>query len=298
MRQMDVEVQKMLEGQRDRAGSSRSHAGAVGGRIRRSSAEGEARQRHRLPGTGPVSALATRSRGFPHGPRHPRFDRREAPNPSARADLLQGRHPAGSAALRHSRDPALLPAHAIPHGHGHPLLAARWRDHAEERRPCRAAELPGSLRRSGLLGVGREHALFHRYERGLPSAHRPRLCDDSELDAGQSGAPQHPAGALHPAVAVHRSDHRDHLAAAARPERGNQQRADDAAHRRLQGRMVLLTIDSAPRPDLRQHLGGLPALHGEPSRRPAGHPEGPLRGSQTSMGRTNGTSSGTSPCRS
>ena len=37
-----------------------------------------------------------------------------------------------------------------------------------------------------------------------------------ELAAGQPGAPEHPAGALHPAVAVHRGDHRDHLAAAAR----------------------------------------------------------------------------------
>ena len=38
--------------------------------------------------------------------------------------------------------------------------------------------------------------------------------------------------------------------------------------------------DRAPRPDLRQHLGGLPALHGEAARRPAGHPQGPLRSGQ------------------
>ena len=46
--------------------------------------------------------------------------------------------------------------------------------------------------------------------------------------ADQPGAPEHPAGALHPAVAVHGGDHRDHLAAAARSERRHQQRPDDA----------------------------------------------------------------------
>ena len=60
MRQMDIEVQKMLEGDADRAGSGRRHAEAVGGRVRQVTAAG----------TRPGSAVAL------PGARNARPDRR------------------------------------------------------------------------------------------------------------------------------------------------------------------------------------------------------------------------------
>ena len=40
------------------------------------------------------------------------------------------------------------------------------------------------------------------------------LCAHAQLEAGQSHCEKHSEGALHPSLAVHRRDHRDHLAAA------------------------------------------------------------------------------------
>ncbi len=71
MRQMDVEVQKMLEGRPDRAGSGRRHAEAVGGRVRQ--VGGTRGPGSAIDAAGPrgEERLPTRPKGAPHGPRHP-----------------------------------------------------------------------------------------------------------------------------------------------------------------------------------------------------------------------------------
>ena len=133
MRQMDIEVQKLLEGQTTAQQAGRRHANAVGSRVREIA----------LPGAGGVTRAAGRRERVPttdsnegawNGARGPGRDRHQARQPPAETDLVPGGHAADAAILRHAGNAALLPVDAVPDGHDHPLLLDGWR-HREEDRP-------------------------------------------------------------------------------------------------------------------------------------------------------------------
>ena len=241
MRQMDVEVQKMFDGQADRAGSGRRHADAVGGGVRQVGAHAKPGSASRLPGAGPSARSRPDREESPHGPASS-TDATGAKLRTRRRGLIS--HKAGTrlVPLLYVTPATLLFCLLCCSRWSWSSATRCWTARSRRRTPAFAGlqnyrevfadpvfwESVGNTLYFTVMSV-----IFHLLI-GLAFA----LLLNST--AGQSGAPEHPAGALHPAVAVHRGDHRGHLAAAARPERRHQQRADDAAHRRLQGRVVLL----------------------------------------------------------
>ena len=153
--------------------------------------------------------------------------------------------------------------------------------------------------RPGVLHRDQEHCVLHRRQRRGPppaSAWPSRCCSTPTCWASRTKAPL--PGDLHPPVAVHRRDHRGAVANAARPERRRELPAHQPRPHRLDRRVARDPAHRAARGDVHQHLGRLPVLHGQPARRPAGHPARAVRGGHASTAPARSSSSGTSPSRS
>ena len=200
MRQMDVEVQKMLEGRQTASGGGRQGAEAVGSRVL-------ARRRSRTP------ERRARCRASP-------CSSGSAAPLDASQSLAKRTHPADGdlsrdcASTKPRRISSMAPSCRTRHGTaGRRLSLRRAGDRCSSvllmlfpmvmvfryslmdgaiMKPDAAfvglQNYPADLRRSGVLAVDRQHALFHDHERDLPPPHRPGLRAAAELEARQSAA--------------------------------------------------------------------------------------------------------------